>query len=269
MSLECIQTKTPLLEVDEHHVKLVQSKMADTHNEMRDIECRLQRQLRLQRQIMTEQTQVMTSQDELLKGLAERLSTMSEEVSFNSHMCNMYDRLMDDHEQISRKVNLRLEGLQIPETMRYSPDEILKFVQCEVRRCGVRVEEEEYESADIDKAANAENDSDNPQRVILKMGCCLGRNEIFMNRNKLPFEVLPDLTQKREEIFEFAICKVKDLCVQGVVDQVFVDMDCKLKLKTKCGMIFGFSSREEFISLHSRLSGGDCNNGNCSCLQES
>ena len=46
-------------------VELVKSKMAATHHQMNDIESRLQRQLQLQRQIMTEQTQVMTSQDQV------------------------------------------------------------------------------------------------------------------------------------------------------------------------------------------------------------
>ena len=87
-----------------------------------------------------------------------------------------------------------------------------------------------------------------------------------MNRHRLPFEVTPDLTPKREAILEFARSKIGHEDGRSkVVEDVFVDMDCKLKLKTKCGVVFGFSSRAEFVSLFNRLSGSRCDGDVCRC----
>ena len=56
---------------------------------------------------------------------------------------------------------------------------------------------------------------------------------------------------------EVALNKMSD---DNAKESVYVDMDCKLQLKTKCGKNVGFSSKEEFFSLLSRLSGSDCAN---------
>ena len=113
---------------------------------------------------------------QLLKGLAERLSTLTDESSFTDHMCGLYDRLMDDHEQISRKVNLRLNGVRVPAEMSEEED-LLEFIRSEVKRCNVRVDEDEYESAEVLGSMSGEDEEEEEEEEEGKVEVAEGGEE--------------------------------------------------------------------------------------------
>lgn len=273
MSVQCLHTPTPPSSVleDTSSINLVKMKMDTTRHILDEIQARLEKQLKLQEEVLSEQVQVMSSQDKILDGFQEKLSTMEEEVVFNNHMSGLYERLLDDHDQIARKINLRLQGIELFDDD--SPQRIIGHIKDEVKRLKLSIEEEEYDTAQRMGAVYVEG-SMKKQDVLLKMRCCLGRNEIYIHRHRFHFQVTPDLTAKREKILEFARRKmaervgpevVEGTGSRGMLESVYVDMDCKLQAKTKCGRSVGFSSEEEFLSLYKRFSGRDCTKGKCYC----
>ena len=63
-----------------------------------------------------------------------------------------------------------------------------------------------------------------------------------------------DLTNRRAELLQYARDAVKnDHDVQTVVEFAYTDENCKIKLFTKSKKHLAFNSKEEFLSITSRL----------------
>ena len=77
---------------------------------------------------------------------------------------------------------------------------------------------------------------------------------MYKNRDKFSFKVLADLTKRRNDILWSVRDDIANLPgVSDVVDFVFADQNCKLKLKTKSNRFYGFNSHGEFLNLVDRL----------------
>ena len=92
------------------------------------------------------------------------------------------------------------------------------------------------------------------------------RDLIYQNRKK---QSLPPPNLRRKQILDYAQNEVrKDDNAYDIVDFVFVDKNCKLKLKSITGRIYGFSSEFEFLSLVSWLGVDDTTFENDRLLDE-
>ena len=92
------------------------------------------------------------------------------------------------------------------------------------------------------------------QDALIKFGFWRSRDTMYQNRKKNGFRVFADLTSRRAGILNQAKHDVINVpSVSDVVDFVFADVNCKLKLKSKTNRFFGFNSYVEFLNLVERL----------------
>ena len=57
--------------------------------------------------------QKLKCQQAVITNLQTRLQKVEERVSYNEHATKLYERKLDDLEQVSRKINLRLRGIKV------------------------------------------------------------------------------------------------------------------------------------------------------------
>ena len=92
------------------------------------------------------------------------------------------------------------------------------------------------------------------QDVLLKFRTWRARNTMYQNRKDFNFVVSPDLTIRRQSLLSFAREEINggeggDMAVTRIVDFVFCDINCKLKLKSKANKFYMFSSEVEFLNI--------------------
>ena len=128
------------------------------------------------------------------------------------------------------------------------------YLKAEIRKLGIDVKDEDFDRSHRMSTVYEKN-GNMYQPVILRMCSWRARNEIFKNRKKLPFFVKADLTKLRQLSYDWAVDDLKNSnSSHKVVDYIFVDENCKLKMKTKSKKYLGFSNFNEYLSLVIRLS---------------
>ena len=72
--------------------------------------------------------------------------------------------------------------------------------------------------------------------------------------------MLPDLTTGRQRLLEYATVHVnvdsdgiRDMAIDRVVEYVFIDLNFRLKIKSKFGKFYAFNSEADFFSVISRV----------------
>ena len=156
-----------------------------------------------------------------------------------------------DMEQLSRKVNLRLVGIEV--CRNDSSFELMNKIKKDLEE-----NEIELPSSEIDRCHRVGPryiyNGKTYQDALIKFGFWRSRDTMYQNRKKNGFRVFADLTSRRAGILDQAKHDVINVpSVSDVVDFVFADVNCKLKLKSKTNRFFGFNSYVEFLNLVERL----------------
>lgn len=187
----------------------------------------------------------------VLRNLQTRIINLEDQASFTYHLLKLHKRKLDDYEQFSRKVNLTIDGIEV--RLNDSPDVIMEIIKEKVGALELGIRDWEYDRCHrIGKKFSKKGKT--YQCVILKMCSWRCRDIIYNNRKRLPFYVSANLTQARQRTFDFAKHElVNDPSTHRVIDFVFVDENCKLKVKTNSKSYFAFSTINEFLSLVSWL----------------
>ena len=186
-----------------------------------------------------------------ISNLQTRISNLEEQTQFMHHLLEINYRRLDDLEQYSRKVNLRLNDIEIFNND--NPLKIMGYIKREVEKLNLDITDKEYDRCHrIGKTYRKNGKTYQP--VILRMCSWRTRNDIYVNRKNLPFFVGADLTSERQRMFDWAKKDLKE-CVssQKVVSYVFIDDNCKMKMKTASGKYLFFSTWNEYLSLVIRL----------------
>ena len=166
--------------------------------------------------------------------LQTRVNVLESQVKLAQHFSVLYERKMDDMEQISRKVNLRLKGIEI--SGNDSPALIMeKIKELIVNNVDLPPEIDRCHRVGSRYVQNGKTYQD----VLVKFGFWRSRNSMFSSRRKFSFKVLADLTTRRMEILKSVRSDVENLPHVGdVVDFVFSDINCILKIKTKSNRFY-------------------------------
>ena len=230
----------------------VKSTMDQTRCLLDDLETGLQRILMAQEQVKSDQSALISEQDRRLEDLRVKIVAL-EEITPGQRKSETNEQLRDDSEQLARNLNLRIDG--IPVFRRDSPETILKYIQREIKRLKMGISDEKYFTAYRAGEPYGKGGTKH-QRVILVMACSVARTQIYMNRNSLKFQVSVDLTTAREELLRFANYQIKESVnptTRRVAETVYPDLDGRLHVKSKTGKLYGFNTKEEFVSLISWL----------------
>ena len=208
-------------------------------------------------------------QKTIIDNLLTRVEYLETGVKFNRHIALMQDRKMDDQEQFSRKVNLKLVGIEVQRNE--SPNIILAKIKEEVNGLDLPIRDEEYDRCHRIGRKYTRNGK-TCQDILIKFCFWRTRDIFYKHRKSFSFKVLPDLTRGRQQLLEYAkeqvnVCKdenaieqenegtdeIQDRAMYRVVDYVFIDINCRLKIKSKFGKFYAFNSEAEFFSVISRI----------------
>ena len=183
-----------------------------------------------------------------IKNLQTRISYLVNQSIFTDHLIQLHQRKLDDQEQYSRKPNLILDNIEVDENE--SPDRIMKTLMTKVNGLNLDIKEWEFDRCHRIGSKFTKKDGKTYQKVILRMCSWRCQNEIYKNRKRLPFFITADLTNLRQNAFDNAKDEVQNNpSAQRVVDFIFIDENCKMKIRTKQKKYYGFSTFGEFMSL--------------------
>ena len=203
----------------------------------------------------------LTSQQRLINNLTTRVELLEQRLSYNQHITALHAREIDDLEQVSRMVNVKICGIEV--SHQDSPIIIMEKITSEVDKLGIGLN-----TADFDRCHRVgkkfKRNGSTHQDVMLKLCSWRARDLLFRNRKKLPFFVKADLTTRRGKILESAKEELEKSqgnlddgenagAISRTVQYIFIDENCKLKLKSTSGKYFMFNSMDEFFSIVLRL----------------
>lgn len=194
---------------------------------------------RIEKIVADQQIQIDTLQTRI-KQLEQRQCFSEHQICFNRILVDRNERKLDDVEQRSRKVNLRIDGIMVEDGE--TPATLLKLIQNEVAEAGVGINSYEYDHCHRVGPVYKKRGIFY-QQMILRLASWSSRNMLYVNRKKFKFRFYADLTNYRSSTLNFA----KDVATDyEVVDYVMVDANCKLKFRDILGKFHHFSSRVIF-----------------------
>ena len=185
--------------------------------------------------------------------LEKRVGVFGREFSYNRVLSDLNSRLIDDQEQVSRKVNLRIDGIEV--TPNESTTSLMAHIIAECDKLNLGLIDRDFDRCHRVGPKFTSFNGKQLQSTILKLCSWRARNLLYINRKRLPFKVKHDLTKKRHEILKNVVELIdEDESVNKVVSFAFADSNCKLKFKTINNKFHCFSSLSEFSTLVVRLS---------------
>ena len=205
-------------------------------------------------------------QQRTINNLLTRIENLELRLGYREHISLLHERKIDDLEQVSRKVNLKIVGLEV--VSNETPQNLMKRItDVYLGNDGL-----DLQLSDFDRChpvgPRYRRNGKMYHDVILKMCSWRARDIIYKNRKRFGLFVTADLTTRRKALLTFAKNELEansceddddDETLGGcsrigeMVEYVFYDENCKLKLKSRSGKYFMFSSEEEFYSIISRL----------------
>ena len=192
------------------------------------------------------------------KSKNESIAKLSEEVGTLRADVDSLLQKLDDTEQYTRRQSVRINGLAPPAELdngrrsKESEADVIQMVEACCKDMGVDVL-----AGDIDRAHRigpiVTNDKSKKvsQSIIVKFRSWKARNAFYEARPKFNpdpkgkhrrFAVAPDLTTRRSQLLQRARESIKE-CPDA--DFVYVDPNCRLKLRKKNGKVSSFSSDRE------------------------
>ena len=184
--------------------------------------------------------------------LLTRVVQLERKAEFKRNLAKLNERKLDDNEQVSKKINLRLVGMEIEKDE--TPATLMTKIQQEVTSKGLDIPSQCYDRCHREGERYKLNGK-TVQTVLLKMCWWRERDLIYRNRKNFSFKVYPHITYRRKQILEYANSQLVDNDDSDgdpsfkLVDFVFIDRNCKLCLRTKKGRFHHFSSNFEFVQL--------------------
>ena len=186
-----------------------------------------------------------------IKTLQIRLLQLESRVAINEHVSLLTIRKADDSEQFSRKLNLRLSGIEVGQND--SPANILEYIQGQATEHNIHIEKFEYDRCHR-VGRKYRNRGKEFQDVLLKLCFWKSRDKFYQNRKKFSFKVSADLTPRRNEILKYAVDEIRDYeATSRNVKFVFADLNCNLKICSTSNNFFTFNSKCEFLNIVGRL----------------
>ena len=188
------------------------------------------------------------NQQTQIDNLLTRVRLLEKKAEFNHYLAKLNERKNDDNEQFSKKINLRIEGLPVEDNE--SPTTLMSKIQENISELELDIPQNHYDKCHRDGPRKFYGGKTH-QSILLKMCYWKDRDAIYVNRKRLNFKVYPHLTARRSDILDFAVSHAKscDASFTRNIDFVFVDRNCKLKVRTKTGKFYGFNSKNEFLTL--------------------
>ena len=200
---------------------------------------------------LDKQAKRLTELEEENKAKDESIAKLNEEV-------DTLQQKLDDIEQYTRRQSIRINGLAPPAELenghraKESEKDVIQMVEACCKDMGVEVL-----ASDIDRAHRVgpivTNDKSKKasQSIIVKFRSWRARNAFYEARPKFNpdpkgkhrrFAVAPDLTKKRSQLLQSARERIKE-CPDA--DFVYVDPNCRLKVRKKNGKVLSFNSDSE------------------------
>ncbi len=162
---------------------------------------------------------------------------------------SLLERKCDDHEQISRKVNLRLIGIELKDDE--TPDTLLTVIKRECEYHNLNLCDADFDHCH--RNGKVDRSTDVPkQTILLKMRSWRARDIVFQNRRKFAFKIYHDLTFRRKNLLNDANNFISTV-PEGFVDYALADKNCKLKVKATNGRFYHFNSIEEVYAIFNKL----------------
>lgn len=218
---------------------------------MSPLEIKIEHISRSLQEVQNTLTKSITDHEGEINKLKTRINILESQVKLGEHFAELHDRKLDDMEQFSRKVNLRLKGIEV--LRNDSPTAIMEVIKQELSINEVNIPDSEIDRCHRDGKQYVRNGK-TYQDVLIKFGLWRSRDIMYKSRKTFSFGVQADLTTRRNDILWAARYDVEnEPRVSDVVDFVFADLNCKLKLKTKSNRFYGFNSHDEFLNLVDRL----------------
>lgn len=233
-------------------VNIVNINLTNTNTMLDQLRTRLEKQLKLQEEVIRDQRLLMDQQNKAMQVLKSKLSTLEEGVVLPTHLSALNERMYDDNDQNSRKLNLRIDGIPLLGGD-YVEDgnALLEYIQYEVKRLNVDISNDCFVKARRVEEKQSDGTKEHGS-VVVEMSDPTSRIQFYMNRNNFRFHVEVDLTPGRLTTLTFAKQQLDSLVnpvAHQVVEFVYADLSGKLHLKSKSGQFYGFSSESEFIQL--------------------
>ena len=196
-----------------------------------------------------------------IENLQTRIVSLEEKISYHDYIIDLHDRKLDDLEQHSRKVNLRLKGVVI--TRGDSPQNLMDFIMLEIESLDLGIPADEIDRCHRDRKPY-QREGKRCQDVLVKFRTWRSRDIMYQNRKKFSFLIVADLTSRRENLLYYVKEQCKTKVVKGVVfptvvavnrivDFAFCDKNCKIKFKSKNDKFYTVSSEIEFLNLITQL----------------
>ena len=230
----------------------------EVKNLLSKIEEKENRILSLEESIAEQKTELTRCDSEItilrirMEMFENKFILLERDIVHNRVIRDLNSRLINDQEQISRKVNLRIEGVEI--TTGESPSSLMAYLKSECEKLDLRMQDFDFDHCHRNGSPFHKNGK-KYQTILLKLCSWRARDIIYQNRKRLPFKVDHDLTKDRHKKLVFARDSIENDETTGkVVSFVFADKNCKLKFKTRDDKFHGFSTTEEFLTLVQKLS---------------
>ena len=179
---------------------------------------------------------------ELRKDISQLKHDMNQTKLHLDHL----ERVSDDHNQYSRKLNLILDGFRVSKSDDNST--IRGYVISEIRRMKLDIEDREVDRAHRIEHTYQDRNGRLHVPVICRFTNWNARNIFYEARKESNVFVKADLTLRRQDLLNDAKHKmaVTDSREASFLEYVFVDRNCHLTMKTKDGRYLKFNSMVEF-----------------------
>ena len=173
-----------------------------------------------------------------------RVSDLEHQITVNDIHMDLLRRKLDDTEQYTRRPNLVIDGFRV--SPGESPTSLRKKLLNEIDSLNIDIDD-----CDIDRVHRHEESyfdtyGNKMQPVIVRFTSWYARNELYRVRKESRYRFRADITSRRQQILDFARDYVELNNLSNVIDFVTVDRNCRLILRSKSGIILGFSSELEF-----------------------
>ena len=178
--------------------------------------------------------------------LEQNLQLLSAKQAFLEILQQNHNRMIDDNEQYSRKQNLIIAKFPIKKN---DNDD---FIRNKVIEEFSKVDSDII-PRDIDRAHRTgrpftDSNGKSYCPIIVRFSSWYARNLIYSKRNQLTFKVKADLTNRREDLLNYARNQLnaEGSIAAKYIDFVFPDRNCRIGCKSKDNRTFTFNSKEEF-----------------------
>ena len=231
---------------------ITRGKMADDLKLMKNMLEDIKRQL--ETKATTEQIEKLLEQikekDKKIESLENRVAELEGKLLIQSTVNALLERKVDDGEQYTRRLNLRINGIPCGDKEKETSESCLTKVMAEVGKLGIAADASSFDRAHrIGPLKRDENGKALPRPMIVRLTSWRARTNIYVNRKKengTKVKFYVDLTKRRFQLKKTAYERAAN---NPNVDFVFADVNCNLGIRFKNGEFRFFNSVEELDTI--------------------